>query len=457
MVAACAMVVTLGAGTPALAAPVDGAARVRRDGDPHGRPACPRLALAGRHPDLDLAHPHPARGRAPRGRGRCPRPRRRRPLARPAVGVRPGRRRCPRRPVRRLVGARGHGCRAPARPGRPPWTPSPARRARSGGRRPAARRVPGRRRPGRPGPYRTVTGEYSLAGVTIAGLPEKVEVKAVVVSPRGTTGTAPPRAVPARPPRDLLPGATSRRCDWPCPAGFKPLPSYRGYLETQQLLASQGYDTVSISANGINAPGLDARRRRRRGAVGARPPPPRALAAVVEVATAHAAAPAVVKAAPRADLSRVLLVGHSRGGEGVNRAALDSTTGAASLDHQGHRPHRSDGLRAEPGARRPRRRPPALLRRRRVRPAGAGLRRRGPRRRQGPGAAERRPVFGADHNFFNEEWTPGAAVAPAFDDWGDDTDRVCGNRAGSTRLTPAAQRQVGDDLRRRRGGRLRRR
>ena len=52
-------------------------------------------------------------------------------------------------------------------------------------------------------------------------------------------------------------------------------------------------------------------------------------------------------------------------------------------------------------------------------------------------------VFGADHNFFNAEWTPGVAVAPAFDDWGDDTDRVCGNRAGSTRLTPAAQRQVG--------------
>ena len=30
------------------------------------------------------------------------------------------------------------------------------------------------------------------------------------------------------------------------------MPSYRGYLQAQQLLASQGYVTVSISANGIN-------------------------------------------------------------------------------------------------------------------------------------------------------------------------------------------------------------
>ena len=37
-------------------------------------------------------------------------------------------------------------------------------------------------------------------------------------------------------------------------------------------------------------------------------------------------APAVVKAAPRADLAKVFLMGHSRGGEGVNRAAMDSLT-----------------------------------------------------------------------------------------------------------------------------------
>ena len=29
-------------------------------------------------------------------------------------------------------------------------------------------------------------------------------------------------------------------------------------------------------------------------------------------------------------------------------------------------------------------------------------------------------VMGANHNFFNTEWTPGLAAAPACDDWGGD-------------------------------------
>ncbi len=40
--------------------------------------------------------------------------------------------------------------------------------------------------------------------------------------------------------------------EWPCSAGTQPIPSHRGYLKDQKLLASQGYVTVSISANGIN-------------------------------------------------------------------------------------------------------------------------------------------------------------------------------------------------------------
>ena len=60
--------------------------------------------------------------------------------------------------------------------------------------------------PGTPGPYTTVTGEYSLAGVTIAGLPAKVEVKAVVVSPRGHHRPPTSRPLPARPSRDVLQG-----------------------------------------------------------------------------------------------------------------------------------------------------------------------------------------------------------------------------------------------------------
>ena len=51
-------------------------------------------------------------------------------------------------------------------------------------------------------------------------------------------------------------------------------------------------------------------------------------------------------------------------------------------------------------------------------------------------------VMGANHNFFNTEWTPGIAVAPAFDDWFGDELAACGT-ATPTRLTPEKQRAVG--------------
>ena len=41
--------------------------------------------------------------------------------------------------------------------------------------------------------------------------------------------------------------------DWPCVAPFKEIPSHLGYDYIQQVLASQGYFTVSIRVNGINA------------------------------------------------------------------------------------------------------------------------------------------------------------------------------------------------------------
>lgn len=69
--------------------------------------------------------------------------------------------------------------------------------------------------PGEPGRFSTVPGEYRLPGVKLPDYLEKVEQA------------------------------------WPCPAGTKSIPSYRGYLRAQRLLASQGYLTVSIAANGI--------------------------------------------------------------------------------------------------------------------------------------------------------------------------------------------------------------
>jgi hypothetical protein len=54
-------------------------------------------------------------------------------------------------------------------------------------------------------------------------------------------------------------------------------------------------------------------------------------------------------------------------------------------------------------------------------------------------------VVGANHNFFNTEWTPGQSVAPSFDDWGfgsDLPDPVC-SPGTPTRLTAAQEQTVG--------------
>ncbi len=53
-------------------------------------------------------------------------------------------------------------------------------------------------------------------------------------------------------------------------------------------------------------------------------------------------------------------------------------------------------------------------------------------------------VEGADHNFFNTEWTPGQAEAPASDDFYDDPDQrdpVCSPGA-ATRLTADQQHKA---------------
>ncbi len=51
-------------------------------------------------------------------------------------------------------------------------------------------------------------------------------------------------------------------------------------------------------------------------------------------------------------------------------------------------------------------------------------------------------VMGANHNFFNTEWTPGVAVAPSWDDWFGPKDQPCG-RPAPDRLSKSGQRAVG--------------
>jgi hypothetical protein len=169
---------------------------------------------------------------------------------------------------------------------------------------------------------------------------------------------------------------------------------------------------------------------------------------------ARAEAPPIVRAAPRADLSNVLLVGHSRGGEGVNRAAMDSLS-PPPADQDGYRGPVSWQIRGTVligptiFGHNPAPDVPSVT----ILPGCDGdvsdLQgeiyvdgTRGVSR----GAALHSAVYmiGANHNFFNTEWTPGQAQAPAFDDfWSDGPDPVCTLGTAPGRLTPTQQQTAG--------------
>jgi hypothetical protein len=293
--------------------------------------------------------------------------------------------------------------------------------------------------PAKPGNFTTRRSSYNLANITVDEFPFAIEVIAEVTDSAQASGKRP---------LILFLHGRHVTCyfggpdgidtyDWPCPDGWLPIPSHKGYRYVADILASQGYIVVSISANGINGQDYDSFD---------------AGTTSRSVLIRHhltlwaqwntGGDPWGGRFRGRLDMSQVVLVGHSRGGEGVHRAAIDVSisdpykiVGLVSYGptafgkqvtpdvHSATILPTCDGdvldLQGQ-----------AYIDASRVIAYSEALR-------------SAVIALGTNHNYFNTEWTPGLAVAPAKDDWYDDFDPVCGSVNGTLRLTPLEQQAVG--------------
>ncbi|MFC7493386.1 MULTISPECIES: hypothetical protein [unclassified Nocardioides] len=286
--------------------------------------------------------------------------------------------------------------------------------------------------PATPGPYAVATSDYALPAVKVPGMSDPIEMVGHVVEPAADAATGPRPLVLFMHGRHgwcYDPANEQDRSDgWPCRRPLAETPSHLGYDYLQRVLASQGYATVSVRVNGINAQdgetadgGADARAR---------------------IVQAHLDHWATIAAAHQVDLGRVVLVGHSRGGEGVNRAAIRIPLGAAyRIVGQVLVAPTDFGSQTAPYV-------PTVtllpycdgdvgdLQGQRFTDLARDL--------TADDTAFRSSVLvmGANHNFFNTEWTPATARAAANDDWYGSPDRTCGRR-DPARLSAGEQRAVG--------------
>jgi hypothetical protein len=297
--------------------------------------------------------------------------------------------------------------------------------------------------PGTPGPYSIQRLGYSLDGLAWNEFVQPIEVRAEVTAPVGALGARPfVLILHGRHATCFQGGPTgSASGDWPCPAGWAPIPSYLGYRTMTDLLASQGYVTISISANAINAQDYIAAD----GGAAARSALVRHHLALWTAWSSIGGDPFGGRFFGRVDMSKVVLVGHSRGGEGVARAAVDSRRS---------NPWRILGV-VPIGPTAFGRQVPATVHTMVLLPRCDGdvsdlqgqlFVDNGRELSDGDKSLRSAVmVLGANHNFFNAEWTPGLAAAPAEDDWiysGDEHDAVCGVDSPK-RLRPGAQQAVG--------------
>ncbi|MGW4490108.1 poly(ethylene terephthalate) hydrolase family protein [Amycolatopsis sp. NPDC004368] len=292
-----------------------------------------------------------------------------------------------------------------------------------------------------PGPHRVEEAGYTLGDQAFqpTGFPGKVELTAEAYYPADTGNGPYPLVVllHGRHPTCFPEDPDQETGDWPCPSGMKPIPSYLGYGALGTSLASHGYAVISISANGINSVdnqdtsfGMPARG---------------------ELVLKHlsllrdwqaSGTGRLPAAAVRSfDLGRIGLMGHSRGGEGMVNA-IEQNAQLAS-------PFAIRALFTLAPTDKERRVPEGL-------PVGTlvgdcdqdvssleGVHYYDDGRYRLPDdrfPRELAVVGGADHNFFNTVWSPGADGG--FDDWFGASDSPCAP-ASPTRLTASQQVDVG--------------
>ncbi len=302
--------------------------------------------------------------------------------------------------------------------------------------------APGVTDPGKPGPLPTVRAQYTF-GDTALKLPSgaKAEVTGEVTYPKNLSPAQ------QRPIIVLLHGrhdycgqrGGKTTYKWPCQAGYRRIPSEQGYRPLADLLASHGNVVVSVAANGINASDEN------RPDGGARD---RGFLVIHHLnkwrdwVIRDWKGPFGTRFKGTINFTRVGLMGHSRGGEGVVAALAENKRQGSKYGIQAVVPlapvnFTRQQLKGTPSmtlvpycdgdvsdlqgvhffddatAAGPDRVPHALL-----------------------------GVLGANHNFFNSVWTPGGWEAGTSDDWWSTKDQFCGAKSG--RLTAKQQVAAGN-------------
>lgn len=281
--------------------------------------------------------------------------------------------------------------------------------------------------PATPGPYQPVTSDYRLDPVKVKGMRQPIEMVGHVVEPGADAPGDRPLVLFLHGRHTYCYQGGKNDWSWPCKPPAKEVPSQLGYDYLQRILASQGYATVSIRVNGINAQddavadgGASAR------------------ADIVERHLQHWASMA---GEHEVDMKDVVLVGHSRGGEGVNAVSMRAPLTAdyriagqvllAPVDFGNSTAPYVPTVSVLPSCDGD----VSDLQGQRYVDVGRDM------ASDDTALKSAVMIYGANHNYFNTEWTPGISAAPSFDDWSA-KNGYCG-RKSDTRLTARQQRDAG--------------